>query len=159
MFILRGNLWTIRGMRFLLIRTIFHQIYSNILDEMTKYGVITYKRIYGDWTSPQAGKWKKELMENSITPIQQFRNTVGKNATDSTLIIDAMDILYTKMWMDSVLYQVMEILQDWQAGCVNLAWKLLEWVRTKHQGHSGQHVQYLLIWNFTGSGGRRNYSC
>ena len=66
---------------------------SNILDEMTKYGVITYKRIYGDWTSPQAGKWKKELMENSITPIQQFRNTVGKNATDSTLIIDAMDIL------------------------------------------------------------------
>lgn len=68
---------------------------SKILDEMTKYGVITYKRIYGDWTSPQAGKWKNELMENSITPIQQFRNTVGKNATDSTLIIDAMDILYT----------------------------------------------------------------
>ena len=67
----------------------------SILDEMTKYGVITYKRIYGDWTAPQAGKWKKELMENSITPIQQFRNTVGKNATDSTLIIDAMDILYT----------------------------------------------------------------
>lgn len=66
-----------------------------ILDEMTKYGVITYKRIYGDWTTPQANKWKGELMENSITPIQQFRNTVGKNATDSTLIIDAMDILYT----------------------------------------------------------------
>ena len=68
---------------------------SDILDEMTKYGVITYKRIYGDWTSTQASKWKKELMENSITPIQQFCNTVGKNATDSTLIIDAMDILYT----------------------------------------------------------------
>ena len=67
----------------------------SILDEMTKYGVVTYKRIYGDWTSPQSGKWKKELMENSITPIQQFRNTVGKNATDSTLIIDAMDVLYT----------------------------------------------------------------
>ncbi|HBZ03693.1 MAG TPA: hypothetical protein DEO83_07790 [Lachnospiraceae bacterium] len=67
-----------------------------ILDEMTKYGVVTYKRIYGDWTSTQANKWKKELMENSITPIQQFRNTVGKNATDSTLIIDAMDILYTE---------------------------------------------------------------
>jgi len=63
---------------------------------MTKYGVVTYKRIYGDWTSSQANKWKKELMENSITPIQQFRNTVGKNATDSTLIIDAMDILYTE---------------------------------------------------------------
>ena len=69
---------------------------GSILDEMTKYGVVTYKRIYGDWTSTQAGKWKKELMENSITPIQQFRNTVGKNATDSTLIIDAMDILYTE---------------------------------------------------------------
>ena len=68
---------------------------TSILDEMTKYGVVTYKRIYGDWTTTQANKWKKELMENSITPIQQFRNTVGKNATDSTLIIDAMDILYT----------------------------------------------------------------
>lgn len=68
---------------------------SCILDEMTKYGVVTYKRIYGDWTSTQAGKWKQELLENSITPIQQFQNTVGKNATDSTLIIDAMDILYT----------------------------------------------------------------
>ena len=66
-----------------------------ILDEMTKYGVITYKRIYGDWTSTQTSKWKNELLENSITPIQQFSNTVGKNATDSALIIDAMDILYT----------------------------------------------------------------
>lgn len=66
-----------------------------ILDEMTKYGVITYKRIYGDWTSNQASKWREELLANSITPIQQFCNTVGKNATDSALIIDAMDILYT----------------------------------------------------------------
>ena len=66
-----------------------------ILDEMTRYGVITYKRIYGDWTSTQMVKWKQELLENSITPIQQFSNTVGKNATDSALIIDAMDLLYT----------------------------------------------------------------
>lgn len=66
-----------------------------ILDEMTKYGVITYKRIYGDWTKNQASKWREELLENSITPIQQFANTAGKNATDSALIIDAMDILYT----------------------------------------------------------------
>lgn len=66
-----------------------------ILDEMTKYGVITYKRIYGDWTSNQASKWREELLANSITPIQQFCNTVGKNATDSALIIDAMDILYS----------------------------------------------------------------
>lgn len=68
---------------------------SCILDEMTRYGVITYKRIYGDWTSAQMGKWKMELLENSITPIQQFSNTVGKNATDSAMIIDAMDLLYT----------------------------------------------------------------
>ena len=65
---------------------------SSILDEMTKYGVVTYKRIYGDWSSDVCSS---DLMENSITPIQQFQNTVGKNATDSTLIIDAMDILYT----------------------------------------------------------------
>lgn len=68
---------------------------SAILDEMTKYGVVTYKRIYGDWTSNQASKWREELLGHSITPIQQFSNTVGKNATDSALIIDAMDILYT----------------------------------------------------------------
>lgn len=67
-----------------------------ILDEMTKYGIITYKRIYGDWTNNQASKWRKELLENSITPIQQFCNTAGKNATDSALIIDAMDILYSE---------------------------------------------------------------
>ena len=66
-----------------------------ILDEMTKYGVITYKRIYGDWTNNQASKWREELLTNSITPIQQFCNTAGRNATDSALIIDAMDILYT----------------------------------------------------------------
>lgn len=66
-----------------------------ILDEMTKYGAVTYKRIYGDWTSTQTSRWKKELLENSISPIQQFSNTTGKNATDSALIIDAMDILYT----------------------------------------------------------------
>jgi len=68
---------------------------SSILGEMTKYGAVTIKRIYGDWTKAQTAKWKKELLENSIMPIQQFQNTVGKNATDSALIIDAMDILYT----------------------------------------------------------------
>ncbi len=66
-----------------------------IMDEMTKHGIVTYRRAYGDWTSTHAKGWKTKLMENSITPMQQFSNTVGKNATDSTLIIDAMDILYT----------------------------------------------------------------
>ncbi len=67
---------------------------SAIMDEMTKHGIATYRRIYGDWTSTHAKSWKDKLLEHSLTPIQQFPNTVGKNATDSTLIIDAMDILY-----------------------------------------------------------------
>ena len=66
-----------------------------ILTELSKYGNITYKRIYGDWTSTQHSKWKDELLTNSITPIQQFSYTQGKKATDSAMIIDAMDILYT----------------------------------------------------------------
>ena len=68
---------------------------SVILEELSTYGITTYKRIYGDWTSTQASKWKNQLLENSVIPVQQFSSTVGKNATDSTLIIDAMDILYT----------------------------------------------------------------
>lgn len=67
----------------------------SILDEVSVYGTPTYKRIYGDWTTPQMGKWKPVLLEHSITPIQQYRYTVGKNATDSAMIIDAMDILYS----------------------------------------------------------------
>lgn len=66
-----------------------------ILDELSKYGNVTYKRIYGDWTSRQNSSWKEELLSSSMTPIQQFSYTSGKNATDSALIIDAMDILYT----------------------------------------------------------------
>ena len=66
-----------------------------ILDELSKYGNVTYKRIYGDWTSTYNSSWKEVLLENSITPIQQFSYTHGKNATDSAMIIDAMDMLYT----------------------------------------------------------------
>lgn len=66
-----------------------------ILDEVSNYGIVTYKRIYGDWTSANAASWKNVLLENSITPIQQYSYTFGKNATDSALIIDAMDILYS----------------------------------------------------------------
>ncbi len=64
-----------------------------ILDEISNYGVATYKRIYGDWTKPSS--WKDILLENSITPVQQYNYTQGKNATDSAMIIDAMDILYS----------------------------------------------------------------
>ena len=65
-----------------------------ILNELSKYGTVTIKRIYGDWTLTLHAKWKDALLENSITPIQQFGYTQGKNATDSAMIIDAMDILY-----------------------------------------------------------------
>jgi len=63
--------------------------------EIAKYGNPTIKRIYGDWTKPQLSKWKNVLLQTAITPIQQYSYTSGKNATDSAMIIDAMDILYT----------------------------------------------------------------
>ena len=67
---------------------------EHILKEVVRYGVVTIRRIYGDWTTPQLDSWKKKLPVHAIQPVQQFRNTVGKNATDSAMIIDAMDILY-----------------------------------------------------------------
>ncbi len=64
--------------------------------EIARYGNPTIKRIYGDWTKPQLGPWKQVLLDHAISPVQQFGYTSGKNATDSSLIIDAMDILYTE---------------------------------------------------------------
>jgi len=72
--------------------------YANVkgmMEEIAKYGTPTFKRIYGDWTKPTVSGWKSVLLENAITPIQQYSYTTGKNATDSAMIIDAMDILYT----------------------------------------------------------------
>ena len=66
-----------------------------MLNEIAKYGAPTIKRIYGDWTKPNLGSWKGVLLENAITPIQQYSYTTGKNATDSAMIIDAMDILHS----------------------------------------------------------------
>ncbi|WP_299764929.1 NYN domain-containing protein [uncultured Dokdonia sp.] len=68
---------------------------KEMMEEITKYGNPTIKRIYGDWTKPNLTKWKNLLLENAITPIQQYGYTTGKNATDSAMIIDAMDILYS----------------------------------------------------------------
>ncbi|NQU27003.1 MAG: NYN domain-containing protein [Candidatus Marinimicrobia bacterium] len=67
-----------------------------MMEEIAKYGNPTIKRIYGDWTKPRLSKWKNILLENAITPIQQYGYTTGKNATDSAMIIDAMDILYSE---------------------------------------------------------------
>ena len=69
-------------------------IIEGLLAEVAKFGVASVKRIYGDWTTPNLGQWKTVLLEHSIQPIQQFRYTTGKNATDSAMIIDAMDLLY-----------------------------------------------------------------
>lgn len=72
--------------------------YSNVkemLEEISKNGTPTIKRIYADWTKPTVAGWKKVLLENAITPIQQYSYTTGKNSSDSALIIDAMDILYS----------------------------------------------------------------
>jgi len=69
-------------------------ILDAMVNEASKYGQLTFRRIYGDWTSQQMSGWKQLLQVHALQPIQQFRNTVGKNATDSALIIDAMDILH-----------------------------------------------------------------
>ena len=67
---------------------------KSVMEEVAIYGTPTIKRIYGDWTSPTVGGWKTSLLENAVTPIQQYGYTTGKNSTDSAMIIDAMDILY-----------------------------------------------------------------
>jgi len=70
-------------------------IVEGLLAEIAKLGFAGVKRIYGDWTTPRLGQWKDALLEHSIQPIQQFAYTTGKNATDSAMIIDAMDLLYS----------------------------------------------------------------
>jgi uncharacterized LabA/DUF88 family protein len=71
-------------------------IIEGLLNEIAKYGIASVKRIYGDWTSNNLRSWKEKLLEYAIQPIQQFSYTTGKNATDSAMIIDAMDLLYSK---------------------------------------------------------------
>src|SRR5664280_1997416 len=68
---------------------------KGMLEEIAKYGTPTFKRIYGDWTKPTVSGWKPVLLENAITPVQQYSYTQGKNATDSAMISDSMDILYS----------------------------------------------------------------
>ncbi|MEN6399675.1 MAG: NYN domain-containing protein, partial [Rectinema sp.] len=72
------------------------KIIEGLLAEIAKYGVASVKRIYGDWTSTNLRSWKDKLLEYAIQPVQQFSYTTGKNSTDSAMIIDAMDLLYTE---------------------------------------------------------------
>lgn len=71
-----------------------HKNVKGMMEEIAKFGIPTFKRIYGDWTKPNLAGWKAVLLENAITPIQQYSYTTGKNSSDSAMIIDAMDILY-----------------------------------------------------------------
>jgi uncharacterized LabA/DUF88 family protein len=89
---------TIKDLRLAVLIDADNVPYSNIkemLEEIAKYGTPTFKRIYGDWTKPTVSGWKGVLLESAITPVQQYSYTTGKNATDSAMIIDAMDILYS----------------------------------------------------------------
>lgn len=89
---------TIKDLRLAVLIDADNVPYSNIkemLEEIAKYGTPTFKRIYADWTKPTVSGWKGVLLESAITPIQQYSYTSGKNATDSAMIIDAMDILYS----------------------------------------------------------------
>src|SRR6187551_1820231 len=72
------------------------RLINGILEEIAKYGSPTFKRIYADWTKPHVAGWKAVLLDHAITPIQQYSYTTGKNSSDSAMIIDAMDILYTE---------------------------------------------------------------
>ena len=71
-------------------------IVKGLISEISKYGVPVVSRVYGDWTQPQLNSWKQVLLEHAIQPVQQFRYTTGKNSTDSAMIIDAMDLLYSR---------------------------------------------------------------
>ncbi|HTE33963.1 MAG TPA: NYN domain-containing protein [Chryseolinea sp.] len=89
---------TIKDLRLAVLIDADNVPYANIkgmLEEMAKYGTPTFKRIYADWTKPTVSGWKSVLLEYAITPIHQYSYTTGKNATDSSMIIDAMDILYS----------------------------------------------------------------
>ncbi len=71
-------------------------IIKGLISEISEYGVAVVSRVYGDWTQPQLNSWKQVLLEHAIQPVQQFRYTTGKNSTDSAMIIDAMDLLYSR---------------------------------------------------------------
>jgi len=85
---------------------------GEMIAEAGKYGLVTIRRIYGDWTTTNMTGWKDILNEHAVQPIQQFRYTIGKNATDSALIIDAMDILYTQnLKRCNLKYQLLQVLK------------------------------------------------
>lgn len=96
---------------------------DTIFDELADRGMVTVRRIYGDWARSVNGWNRATLLRNSIVPIQQFAYTQGKNATDSAMIIDAMICSILEIWMDSAWCRVTVILPGWQSVCERLVRK------------------------------------
>ena len=114
-----------------------------ILDEVSDQGVATYKRIYGDWTDISKKSWKEQLLRYSINPIQQYSNTNGKNSTDSAMIIDAMDILYSGNVRASAWSPRIPTLRSWHSGCANLECSCSVWVSRRLHRRSVWRVMPL----------------
>ena len=106
---------------------ISHHYIKGMMEEIARYGNPTIKRIYGDWTKPNLSGWKNHLLDYAISPIQQFSYTTGKNATDSAMTIDAMDILFSETVDAFVSFLQTVILQNWLLACVNQAKLFTDW--------------------------------
>ena len=103
-----------------------------ILDEAASFGVAACKRIYGDWSDARLKSWKDVLLNNSIIPIQQYSYTTGKNATDSAMIIDAMDLLYAAMWMAFASFRPIRTLPALPPACAKPASWSSAWAKARH---------------------------
>jgi hypothetical protein len=124
------------------------QYIKYILDEISNQGTPTYKRIYGDWTKPQLAPWKNVLLKHSITPIQQYSYTTGKNATDAALIIDAMDIYTPAASTAFASCPATAILPSSRPGCGKRAWLSSGWEKRKRRPLLFPPVKNSNIWRF-----------
>jgi len=96
-------------------------VIGDILSEVASLGTASVKRVYGDFTTSNLHSWRTVLLEHAIQPVQQFRNTVGKNASDSALIIDAMDLLHTRELGDFALFPVTATSRAWPPASEKMA--------------------------------------
>jgi len=111
-------------------------VIEGLLAEIARFGEATVKRIYGDFTAPASSSWKKVLQRYAIKPVQQFAYSTGKNSTDSTLIIDAMDLLYTRKFDGFCLSLVTVISRVLQCDCARKGLTVFGFGERKHLRHS-----------------------
>jgi uncharacterized LabA/DUF88 family protein len=121
------------------------EIIEGLLAEIALYGIASVKRVYGNWTTPNLQPWKEVLLNFSIQPIQQFDYTKGKNATDSALIIDAMDLLYTNKFDGFCIVSSDSDLPGWHNGSANPGCWSTGSARRKHRSLLSMHVISLCI--------------